>query len=84
MTPEGSVSSHMQDSGPLFYANLLLFLQFGPTEELRFMRSLINIWCIYINCEMQLKLRNRASATFNILCKCRPEYTEYENTALLS
>lgn len=43
MTPEGSVSSHMQDSGPLFYANLLLFLQFGPTEELRFMRSLINI-----------------------------------------
>lgn len=33
---------------------------------------------------MQLKLRNRASATFNILCKCRPEYTEYENTALLS
>lgn len=46
MTPEGSVSPHMQDSSPLFYAHLLLlllFLQFGPTKELCFMRSLVNI-----------------------------------------
>lgn len=85
MTPEGSVSPHMKDCSLVLCKPFLLFLHFGPTEKLRFMRSLIKyMMCIYTKCGTQLKLPNRTSPTFNILCKRRPEYTEYENTALLS